>query len=301
MRHGPVLLIVPTVTLVRQMVEDWRGYGWADVDTYVHQITAEVRKETACPVVVSTWQSVYKLPAEWFARYQTLLGDEAHTFKANSLRAIMEKLPECKYRIGVTGTLDDAKSHRLMVEGVFGRPYRVAKTSDLQAQQHLTPIKIQGHVLSYPDRDRQQASETFRSYEKEIKFVIDHPKRLAWMADFVAQIPGNVLVLYQFVEAHGVPLHAAIQARVGHTRPVYFISGAVDASDRERIRALLEAPTHVVLAFGDDQVRCAPDEMVQLADGTEKPAKVVTTDDDVADDWILNRKDRRIPTKNSDG
>lgn len=55
MMDGPVLLVVPTITLVKQMVEDWRGYGWTDVDGYVHQITGGVKKDTSKPVVVSTW------------------------------------------------------------------------------------------------------------------------------------------------------------------------------------------------------------------------------------------------------
>lgn len=295
MMDGPVLLVVPTITLVRQMVEDWRDYGWTDVDASVHQITGGVTKETTKPVVVSTWQSIFRQSEEWFSRYRTLLGDEAHTFKAESLRSIMEKLPHCSHRIGVTGTLDDAKSNKLMVEGVFGPPHRVARTADLQERGHLTPIRIQGHFLQYSSHDRWQLREHHRRYVDEIQYLVQHPKRMEWLVSFTEQLKGNVLVLYQFVEKHGVPLYHAIKARVGSTRPVYFVSGQVDGDTRESIRALLEQPEHIVLTFGDKYVRCIPMEPIPLVDGTIKAAEAITLEDDVDDAWILNRRVEEVP------
>ena len=32
----------------------------------------------------------------------------------------MTKLTDCKYRIGLTGTLDDSKTHKLVLQGLFG-------------------------------------------------------------------------------------------------------------------------------------------------------------------------------------
>lgn len=296
MRHGPVLLIVPTITLVRQMVEDWRGYGWTDVDASVHQIIGGVTKHTTKPVVVSTWQSIFRQPEDWFSRYTTLLGDEAHTFKAESLRSIMEKLPHCTYRIGVTGTLDDAKSHKLMVEGVFGEPFRVARTVDLQQQGHLTPIRIQGHVLQYGDADKETLREHKRLYAEEIDFLVQHPERMTWLVNFVEQLTGNVLVLYQFVEKHGIPLYRAVCERIGGRRPVYFVSGGVSADARETIRALLEHSEHIVLTFGTTVIRCVPSEPVPLTSGETKMAEEITCDDDVDDGWILNRSSKEMPT-----
>lgn len=294
MMDGPVLLVVPTITLVRQMVEDWRGYGWTDVDTCVHQITGGVKKDTTKPVVVSTWQSIFRQPEEWFSRYRTLLGDEAHTFKAESLRSIMEKLPHCGHRIGVTGTLDDAKSNKLMVEGVFGPAHRVAKTADLQQQGHLVPIRIQGHFLQYSDADKWMLQEHRRTYTDEIDFLVQHPKRMEWLVNFTSQLKGNVLVLYQYVEKHGIPLYRALQQKLGDSRPIYFVSGAVSGDEREQIRALLEHPEHIVVQFGETTIRCAPTERILLTNGTEKEAQFLQLSDDVDDAWILNRKRRML-------
>ena len=50
-----------------------------------------------------------------------VIGDEAHLFKAVSLTKIMTKLTNCKYRVGLTGTLDGTKTHKLVLEGLFAR------------------------------------------------------------------------------------------------------------------------------------------------------------------------------------
>lgn len=291
--HGPVLLIVPTISLVSQMLSDWREYGWANVDQFVHTITGGKPKHTDKPVVISTWQSIFTQPETWFARYSTILGDECHLYKAESLRGIMEKLPDCPVRIGVTGTLDDAKSNALMVEGVFGPPHRVARTADLQEQGYLTPIKIQGHFLQYDKHDRWMLKEHKRKYAEEIEYLVSHQGRMRWLVDFCTQLTGNVLVLYTLVEKHGEPLYRAIREKVGSSRPIYFVSGSVDGEQRERVRALLEAPEHTILTFDGVDIRCASHERIPLADGRHKVAKEITPEDDVDDRWILTHSDKR--------
>lgn len=291
MAHGPVLLIVPNISLVDQMLEDWRGYGWTTVDDSVHTIMGGREKHTEKPVVISTWQSVFKLPDTWFARYQTMFGDEAHTYKAESMRGIMDKLAHCPVRIGVTGTLDDAKSNKLLVEGVFGLSHRVAKTIDLQKSGHLTPIKIQGHFLQYSDYEKWFVREHKRGYKEELDYFVEHTGRMDWLTTFIGQLSGNVLVLFNFVDKHGKPLYAALKRKLQNTRPIYFISGDVSAESRERVRGLLEQPEHIVFTFNDTHVRCIPTETVPLVDGRTKAAKDITPDDDIDDTWISKNVD----------
>ena len=114
---------------------------------------------------------------------------------------------------------------------------------------------------------------------------MQHPGRMDWLVEFVSQLSNNVLILYQFVEKHGIPLYDAIRARLGKHRPIYFVSGDIDGDQRERVRALLERSEHLVLDFGDLQVRCLPDEFVPLSDGRQMLAKDISVDDDVDDQW----------------
>ena len=104
LKKREILIIVPTVSLVEQLYKDFIEYGWNVRD--VHKIMGGVEKYTDQPVVISTWQSIYKEPKRFFERFDVIIGDEAHQYKAKSLTGILTKCYDAKYRVGVTGTLD---------------------------------------------------------------------------------------------------------------------------------------------------------------------------------------------------
>ena len=124
-----ILIIVPTTSLVEQMASDFVDYGWSAKQ--IHKIYSGHDRETHKPVVISTWQSLYKLPKKFFKDYGVVFGDEAHLFKAKSLTNIMEKLTDCPYRFGFTGTLDGTQTHRLVLEGLFGKAEKVITTKEI--------------------------------------------------------------------------------------------------------------------------------------------------------------------------
>ena len=74
-----------------------------------------------------------------------VIGDEAHGFKAKSLTDIMTKLKNCPVRIGTTGTLDGTKTHKFVLEGLFGPVYEVTTTKKLmqEKQRRIINMKIQ--------------------------------------------------------------------------------------------------------------------------------------------------------------
>jgi superfamily II DNA or RNA helicase len=121
------LLIVPTTSLVEQMYSDFREYGW-DVEKNCQRIYEGYTRDAYAPLCISTWQSIYNLESKYFKQFDFVIGDEAHQFKADSLKTIMNQLVNCDYRIGTTGTLDGSKVHKLVLEGLFGSVQRVAQT-----------------------------------------------------------------------------------------------------------------------------------------------------------------------------
>jgi len=104
-KQNKILIIVPTTSLVEQLFKDFIDYGY-NSERNVHRIYQGHEKETNKRVIITTWQSIYNLPKVWFKDFGMVIGDEAHLFKAVSLTKIMTKLDKCKYRIGLTGTLD---------------------------------------------------------------------------------------------------------------------------------------------------------------------------------------------------
>ena len=61
----------------------------------------------------------------------------------------MNACVNAKYRIGTTGTLDDSKVHKLVLEGLFGRVHNVTTTRELIDKKQLADLKIQCLILKY--------------------------------------------------------------------------------------------------------------------------------------------------------
>ena len=225
------LVVVPTTGLVSQMLADFVSYGAPE--QYIQTIQGGHSKAVTAPIVVSTWQSIYDMPKSYFEQFQCVIVDEVHLAKAKSLTGLLEKCTVSPYRFGFTGTLDDMQAHRLILEGLFGSVTKVTTTKQLVENKQLTPLKVKLCVLKYPEttcRDMRKAL-----YQDEVEFLVTHPTRLEIVSRMAASAKGNVLVLFNFVEKHGKPLYQRIQ-ELAPDRDVHFVSGDVDADDRERIR-----------------------------------------------------------------
>ena len=60
----------------------------------------------------------------------------------------MTNLTDCGYRFGLTGTLDGTQTHRLVLEGLFGRVKNVTTTKELIDSKKLADFKIKALILS---------------------------------------------------------------------------------------------------------------------------------------------------------
>ena len=242
--RSKILLIVPTTSLVQQMYTDFESYGF-DSNKYCHMIYSGKEKETNQPIVITTWQSVYKMPKAWFNKFNVVIGDEAHLFKAKSLTKILSNLDQCKYRFGFTGTLDGTQTHRLVLEGLFGPVKKVTTTKELMDQKHLSSFKIKCLVLKYTDEECKDVSKM--KYQDEIDFIVSSQKRNNFIKKLALSLNGNTLLLFQYIEKHGKILHDLISSAVEPGRQVYFVHGGIGASDREDIRRLVEMEKDAII------------------------------------------------------
>lgn len=239
------LIIVPTVSLVQQMNGDFKEYGY---DGECHLITAGVDKESEEDIVISTWQSIYKMPKKWFEQFDVIIGDEAHLFKAKSLTSIMTKMIGTKYRFGFTGTLDDAQTHKLVLEGLFGAVEKVTTTAELIENKTLSDFRIKCIALQYPDHVKQAQSKN--KYQEEVEFLVLNEARNKFIRNLALSLKGNTLLLYNFVEKHGKPLHKNIKAAIDKSvdkRSIYFVSGEVKGDEREQIRHIVEQEDDAII------------------------------------------------------
>jgi len=237
------LIIVPTISLVRQMTSDFIDYGLPS-DIEIHQVVGGVEKTSDKQIIISTWQSIFKQPKAYFKDFDLVIGDEAHLFKAKSLTSIMTGLVNCKYRFGTTGTLDGSNCNALVLEGLFGPVHRVITTSELIEKKHAADFTIKSIILKYPDEIRKLVVGF--DYQKELDFIVTNAKRNKFIKNLVLSLQGNTLVLFQFVEKHGKPLYDLIKSEAGD-RKVYFISGDVSGDEREEIRHTIETDKNAII------------------------------------------------------
>ena len=237
--------MVPTVSLVIQMVKDFQDYGYIG---QIHGIRGGQEKKAVDGVTVSTWQSVYEMGEEFFSQFDTIIGDEAHLFKAKSLITLMTKMPSTKYRFGMTGTLDGSEVNELVLEGLFGKIERLVKTKDLMDAGHVADLAIKVLVLKHPEPLSKDAS-----YQDEIDRIVSSDARNKFIRNLALSLNGNTLVLYALVEKHGEILNQMISAKADERgKIVSFVHGGTEAEDRDGIRTLAESGDNniIIASYG---------------------------------------------------
>jgi len=252
-RNRKCIIIVPTTSLVEQLYTDFEDYSSANewkVSAHCQKLYSGFSKDFTKDVLITTWQSVYLQPKAWFRQFNVIFGDEAHQFKAKSLTTVMEKMDEIRYRIGTTGTLDNKKVHRLVLEGMFGPVHRVTTTKALMESERLAQLNITCLVLKYNEEIRKARKNN--TYQEEMDWLVANEQRNKFIRNLAVKSRGNTLVLFQYVEKHGQVLFDMIKQKVHTERKVFFVHGGVDTADRESIRHITEGEDDAIIiaSFG---------------------------------------------------
>lgn len=240
-----ILVIVPTTSLVEQMASDFVGYGYKE--KYIHKIYGGQGRDTHKKIVISTWQSLYKLPKKYFEQFECIIGDEAHLFKSKSLTSILSKMEICPYRYGFTGTLDGTQTHRLVLEGLFGEVEKVTSTKELIDKKTLAELTIKCITLKHKEENARNLKDC--SYQQEVDYLITNEKRNDFIVDLCERLPGNTLVLYQMVERHGQVLFDRMQK---YPHKVSIVHGNIGTQEREDLRRITESSetSTIVASYG---------------------------------------------------
>jgi len=237
------LLIVPTTSLVEQMYKDFEDYGY-DSEEYCHRQYSGKEKHTNKFLTITTWQSIYKNPGEYFEQFDFVLGDEAHQFKAKSLTTILSGCINAKYRIGTTGTLDGTQTHKLVLEGLFGPVYKATSTAELIDKGQLAAFKIKCLILKHPESVCKEARSW--DYNQELEYIVKNTARNDFIRNLALSLNGNTLILFQFVEKHGKDLYANIKEHTKN-RHTFFVFGGTDVEIRESVRSITEKERDAII------------------------------------------------------
>lgn len=241
-----VLLIVPNQLLVEQMSDDFKSYGWTNVDDYSEKLYAGHKPTYKKPILISTWQSLMDKESEFFEEYDCVIVDETHKAKANVLKSILTLCINAKYRLGTTGTLPDDKSELYSIFGSLGKVVYQIKTKTLQDAGILSPISICSLFLKYPiDFIKNNIN---RAYPEEVKLTEEYSNRNEIGLKFILsnmKQDSNTLIMFKHIK-HLKSTQEYIKKNFPNRKCVY-ITGEIDAKERNSIRKDIENESGTIL------------------------------------------------------
>lgn len=252
------LIVVPTTGLTRQFHGDLVSYGMDPANVTI--LGGGEETDYSASVVVSTWQSAAKMPAEWLDQFGLIVGDEAHLFSAESLTGIMNRATRTSLRFGFTGTLKGSRMHQLQLEGLFGPTTVVTTTRRLMDQGYVADLDMQVVRLVHSEESKRKLQERVAEaradprykkmkrgaleYQQEIKHLYESETRNRFVVKMASKLPGNNLVLFHHVD-HGDRLYEMLVQSTD--RPVHLVNGGVDGLERNEIRAIVEQSDDAIL------------------------------------------------------
>jgi len=235
-----ILIVVPTVGLVTQLISDFNDYSQGQFDD-VYGISAGIEKDTDARIIITTWQSIYDMGAGWFAQFGSVVVDEVHHATAKSIQGIMHKLLICPDRIGMTGTLQDAKTHELVLKGLFGSVHKTISTKQLMEKDIVAQMKVEVIHLKYNKEDSKHVKPM--EYQDELSFLVNHQVRNNFISRLASSLTGNTLVVFSRLD-QGKQLFDLIET----TKEKFYVAGETDKDVREMVRQFTEKNDVIIVA-----------------------------------------------------
>ena len=93
----------------------------------------------------------------------------------------------------------------------------------------LADLNIKAIVLKYPE-EVCKINKT-RDYQNEIDFIVRNDIRNKFIETLALELKGNTLLLFQFVDKHGVRLYNSLETT---DRRVFFVHGGVKSEEKRR-------------------------------------------------------------------
>lgn len=242
------LILVPNVSLVNQFGADLDAYGLG----VKYKLIGGSNKDKTfdAPLIVSTWQSLYKNKS-LVKDIDYLIIDEAHQAKAKEIFDIAKECQSAKHIIGLTGTIPQCPYDFLKVASVFGIPKSYVSPKELIEKGLGTKIKIFIHNLLYKE------NVNFNDYSLALNSLIKNKERNAYITTLAKSLKGNTVILTSRNEHAYRLFHSLMPAQTDeksykdlalqNAHNVFFINGNIPGEQREQIRAILEKRDNAIL------------------------------------------------------
>jgi len=223
------LIIVPTISLVRQFKDDMIDYG---IEYNKIGMVNKDYKEWDNKIVISTWQSLSNYENE-IKNFDCVIVDEVHGVRGDILHNILKK-SSAFWRFGFTGTMPDDILENIQVQSYIGPVLKSKKSNILAEQGYIAKCNVKIVNVQYSD----DIEGTFSDVKNEV-FAKEY--RLNILKQIIKNVNGSILLLVDKVEKEGDILEEFLKAQPEFkNKEIFFISGKIN--DKER--AYWQKKTH---------------------------------------------------------
>jgi superfamily II DNA or RNA helicase len=258
------LMIVPNTTLILQGAEDFEGYGLKELDNCdIQLIHGGNKNKLSGGLMIGTYQSLVKQEDTFFDGVEAIFVDESHQTSAKSIKEVISKCKDSRYRFGLSGTLTNRNTaEHLTIQQFLGPLIMEISPKFLFDNKYATPVAIKIVKMNWVDEDIKKKLYDLRKNKTEIegselfgierKLVVSSDKRLNYIVDFISKTSKNSLVLFQSVgEGYGKRIYDLLR-EIQADKEIYYIDGDTDPQQRDFFKNRMEEGVNkiMVASFG---------------------------------------------------
>jgi len=259
-----MLYVVPNVCLVEQSEDKFFDYdeacglepNWES--QCIFGGAKKRRKEDVAELVFGTFQSLSKKDAEYFESFDIVMVDETHHAKANSIKSILVKCHNAKWKIGLSGSLPkEGTCDSFTIQAYLGPNVYTLASHQLIDEGNATPVHIIGLELDYLAEETKKNLYDLRNVsadEKDGAKLLNLEKQLAredrkrfnYICETIMRSSKNSLVLFSDIKnGYGKSIYDWFR---GNTeKNAYYIDGSTDPERRELYKKKMESEEDVII------------------------------------------------------
>lgn len=261
-----MLIVVPTTSLIIQTAEEFEDYSeMIGISPPLIQMMhgGKSKEKVSANIVIGTFQTLTKLPREFFNDINVVCIDEAHFTNAKSVKTIIQMAIHAEYRFGVSGTLkntDDANSFTL--DAYLGPEINNISAKFLIDNDYATSINVKMIFLKYNGydinkqfyqlRNSPMAKEGSKLLALEKNYVVENKERMDFLTDALIKTTKNTLVLFSDIKyGFGKRLFNWLTEHA-RDKKVMYADGGTSTEERQKYIHLMEKSDDKILiaSFG---------------------------------------------------
>jgi superfamily II DNA or RNA helicase len=228
------LILVPGVSLVNQLVNDFDQYG---VSYTYSGWTGKIDLQDTEIVICNTENFNHKFDANpWIRDVNVLVCDEVHKIKEGNVTTKLINKVKTHHKYGFTGTLPKEKIDQWKIIGTFGPIIFEKNSKELRDIGYLSDVRIKCIKLIHPNIKGCK-------YLDELENIYSNKKRNVFIQTLVNKLDKNVLILVNHLN-HGESIFLELD-KIPHKK-VYFVHGGMPVKERNDIIHEMEYNDNVI-------------------------------------------------------